>query len=92
MCVYGSLVYPGMAICVADKAVAKLDLLLLKKCSACAVLFRRYFPGDALGSGIPHTALLAGCCWLAAASITGCSQIFSISCAVELTTTLETSG
>lgn len=78
MCIW-FLVYPGMAVCVADKAVAKLDLSLLKKCSTCAVLFRRYFPGDAPGFGILHTALLAGCCWEQQLS-----HIFSSSCMVQL--------
>lgn len=43
------------------KAVAKLDLSLLKKCSVCAGI-GCHLPGDALGTGTLSRPLLAGCC------------------------------
>lgn len=44
-----------------DKAVAKLDLSLLKICSVCAGLFGCHLPGGALGTGTLTRTLLAGC-------------------------------
>lgn len=45
-----------------DKAVAKLDLSLLKKCSVCAGVFGCHIPGDPPGTGTLTRPLLAGCC------------------------------
>jgi len=43
-----------------DKAVAKMVLSPLKKCSVGAGLFGCHLPGDALGTGTLTRALLAG--------------------------------
>ncbi len=45
-----------------DKAVAKLDLSLLKKCSVCAGLFGYHLGSNAPGTGTLMRPLLAGCC------------------------------
>lgn len=48
-------------VCVSgdNQAVAKKDLLLLKKCCVCFKVFECHFHGDAMGTGPPRRPLLA---------------------------------
>lgn len=86
MCVYGSLVYPGMAICVADKAVAKLGLLLLKKCSPVLCCL-----GATSLVMLWALAFRTQLCWLLLLLASPAALRLQYRLYVQLTTSLETS-